>query len=215
MSTITIKVPNWLDFIFTCPLLLYRLLRFGYTYRRIWLGDGQFTILDQKDYYPLSKFKWYITGFDGKFYAVRNFTIDNIRTKMVSMHRELINAPKGLFVDHKNGNSLDNRKSNLRLATRGQNLCNSKRNKDNCTSKYRGVSWNKRRNKWRIGLQSEGKCVVSRLFANELDAARAYDRAAIKHHGEFAHLNFPREDYNADTQRSVGPASEIQTTNDF
>jgi hypothetical protein len=54
---LTIKVPNWLDRIFTCPLLAYRLLRYGYTYRRIYLGEDAWTILDQQDYYRLGNFK--------------------------------------------------------------------------------------------------------------------------------------------------------------
>ncbi|MCJ7778441.1 MAG: HNH endonuclease [Sedimentisphaerales bacterium] len=192
-ASYTIKVPVWLDRLFTCPILLYRLWKYGYTYRKIYLGEGEWTILDQRDYYRLSKFKWYITGNDKKFYAVRNIKIGRTRTNMISMHREIMNAPKGVLVDHRNSDPLDNRRTNLRFATQSQNLCNSRRNKENCTSKFRGVSWNKRKKRWRADLQYKGKCVFSRLFTSEIEAAHAYDKAAKKYHGEFARLNFSDE----------------------
>jgi hypothetical protein len=105
-----------------------------------------------------------------------------------------MNAPPGLLVDHRNNISLDNRRDNLRLATRSQNNCNKLKSK-NTSSRFIGVHFLKNINKWAAQIEHQGKKIWLGCFDNEIDAARAYDRAAIKYHGEFARLNFPREDY--------------------
>jgi len=194
-TKITITIPNWLDRLCAWPVLIYRLWKYGYTYRRIYLDEGLWTIVDPQNYYRFGCFKWYLTAKDGKFYAVRNFTVDKTKTKMISMHREIINAPKGLLVDHKNTDSLDNRRENLRLATRSQNMQNmKKKNKDKSTSRFIGVWFDKSAGNWPSKITVNGKKIHLGRFHNEIDAARAYDRAAIKYRGEFARLNFPEKD---------------------
>jgi hypothetical protein len=187
---IKVKIPQWLDRICTCPLLIFRLLRYGYSFRKIDLGEGKWTILDQEDYYRLNQFKWYVNGNGFKFYAFRNIIIGPGRTRMLSMHRDIMNSPKGLLVDHKNHDSLDNRRQNLRLATHSQNTCNKQSKRTGCSSKFRGVSYDKKRGYWNTQVVCEGKMVFFGRFKNEFDAAKAYDEAAKKHHGEFARLNF-------------------------
>jgi HNH endonuclease len=189
-AQLTITIPVWLDFIFTCPLLAYRLLRYGYSFRRIYLGEEEWAIVEPEDYYRFGNFKWGINGSGDRYYAVRNAKTGTGKTKRVYMHREIMNPPAGLFVDHKNNDPLDNRRENLRLATRSQNMQN-KRKKKNATSKYFGVHLIKAEKKWSARVKHEGKLVFSARFDNEIDAAHAYDAAAKKYHGEFARLNFP------------------------
>jgi len=112
---------------------------------------------------------------------------------MLSMHREIMQAPAGLLVDHRNRNTLDNRRENLRLATRSQNSCNSRIDKSKATSQFRGVQYWKRRGRWVAKIKHKGKETWLGSFDNEIDAARAYDDAAKKYHGEFARLNLPDE----------------------
>jgi len=192
MTTVQIKVPNWLDFIFTCPLLIFRLLRYGYTYRRIYLGEGKWTILDQKDYYRLNNFKWIVYGNGTNLYAVRHEIIDPNKTRTVYMHREIMNPPPDRLVDHRNCDGLDNRRENLRFATRAQNVLN-RRKKKNATSRFLGVYFNKEKSTWDSQIMHQGKRRWVGRFDSEIDAARAYDAAARKYHGEFARLNFPSE----------------------
>jgi hypothetical protein len=187
MTTIQIKVPN---FIFTCPLLACRLLCYGCTYRRLYLGEGKWALLDVKDYYRLRIFKWIVYGNGNNLYAIRLQLNDSNKTSTVYMHREIMNPPAGLVVDHKNCDGLDNRRSKLRIATRAQNAYNC-RKKKNATSRFLGVYFYKERGKWESQIMHQGKRRWVGRFDNEIDAAKAYDAAAKKYHGEFARLNFP------------------------
>jgi len=152
--------------------------------RLIPLTRGQFAIVDAEDYPRLSKFTWFTEGRPNNYYAVRK---EN--GKSIKMHRQILNAPDHLVVDHIDHNGLNNRKSNLRLATFTQN-CQNQRRLSHKTSRYKGVCWNKRSKKWAAAIRCNNKTYHLGYFANELDAAHAYDRAARKYHGEFAHLNF-------------------------
>ena len=116
---------------------------------------------------------------------------DNWQLKKVRMHREIMNAPDGLLVDHQNGKTLDNRRSNLRLATHSQNMCNKPKTSTKSTSRFRGVYLDKRKGRWVAKIQINRKCIWLGHFNNEIEAARAYDAAAKMYHKEFARLNFP------------------------
>ena len=199
---LTIGIPIWLDIIFAWPVMVYRRWKHGYEYRRIYLSDGEWTILDQQDYCRCREFKWFIKGNGSKVYALRSFKIGPKKTKMAAMHREIMNAPKGKIVDHKNGDSLDNRRANLRFATQSQNLANAIRDKSKASSRFTGVYLNKaREKKWHVGIRYQGKKVFLGRFDNEIDAAKAYDEAAKKYYGEFARLNFPEPQGHEDTKR--------------
>jgi hypothetical protein len=188
---LTIGIPIWLDMLFAWPVMVYRKWKYGYSYRRIYLGEGFWTILDRQDYYRFGCFKWEVSGENNVFYAVRNIKADPSRTATVRLHRLIMNAPKGVLVDHRNNDSLDNRKANLRLATHSQNSWNSRRDKSNTLSRYRGVSFSKRKQKWFAAIRVKGKRVWLGYFDDEIAAAHAYDHAARKYHKEFASLNFP------------------------
>ena len=190
MAVIQVKVPNWLDTIFAWPVMIYRRWKYGYTYRRIYLDEGKWTILDQEDYCRYAGFKWCIGGEKKRCYAVRGTMVDPDNIKIVRLHRLIMNAPDGVLVDHRNGDSFDNRRDNLRLATRSQNACNARKRK-NSSSRFVGIHWDKQTGRWKAQIRAQGKDIWLGRFDNEIDAARAYDAAAKKYHGEFARLNFP------------------------
>jgi hypothetical protein len=104
----------------------------------------------------------------------------------------IMKAEPGKFRDHINHNGLDNRKANLRQATRAQNCWNKRKQKGSHSSKYKGVSWLSREKKWQARIQANGRKIFIGSFKNEIDAAKAYDRAAKKYYKEFASLNFPQ-----------------------
>ena len=187
---LTIGIPSWLDRICTWPTMWYRRRKYGYSFRRIDLGEGQWTILDQGDYYRLNNFKWCISGNGKQFYAVRLIKKGQGRTKIEYLHRVIMEPKKGLVVDHKNGDKLDNRRDNLRIATHWQNSCN-KPKRQNTLSRFNGVTLDKRCGRWEGQIYCNGKRIRLGRFDSEIEAARAYDAAARTYHGEFARLNFP------------------------
>ena len=191
-AQLTIKIPVWLDLIFATPLLLFRLLRYGYTFRKIDLGDGLFTIVDVNIYYALGCYKWSACGRDDdSLYAARILRKTEFgRIKYMYLHREIMNPPKGLLVDHENGDSLDNRRANLRLATHSQNIHNRRKIRTKTASIYIGIYFDRRLGKWTAKIRHQKKRIYLGCFNSEIDAARAYDKAALEYHKEFARLNF-------------------------
>jgi len=137
----------------------------------------------------LSAFKWSVSSYG---YAGRR-----VNRTTVYMHREILKPEPGIWVDHINGDRLDNRRANLRRCNRRQNAGNSFKNKADSASphhsQYKGVTRLNReereRNYW--AAYCAGRYVG--MYATEIEAARAYDDAARKHFGEFARLNFPNE----------------------
>jgi hypothetical protein len=187
----TIGIPVWFDRICVWPVLTYRKHRYGFPFRKIPLGDSLFTIVDPDVFYCLNKFHWVGKQEHNLIYAIRFARKDSHGSTVIRMHREILNAPKGLLVDHRNNNSLDNRRANLRLANAFQNSCNKSKTRSQTSSKYIGVTFNKWHRKWEARISFQNKIIWLGYFDSEIDAALAYDAAAKIYHGEFAHLNFP------------------------
>ena len=146
-------------------------------------GVGKYALVDDEDYQYFTQWSWFL-DFSG--YATRD---TNSRGRF-RMHRVIMQPPNGLQVDHINGNKLDNRKANLRLATHAQNGMNRSKSL-NKTSVYKGVHYRKERGCWRVMIQKDNKVYFIGSFATEHHAAMAYDIWAKELFGEFAKLNFP------------------------
>lgn len=136
------------------------------------------TIVDAADYEKASVYVWRLSG---EGYVSR--------TAGMFLHRYLMNAPKGIQVDHVDRNPLNNQRSNLRFATNSQQASN--RRKPPGTSQYRGVCKDTKRGGWLAHIIHHSKCIHVGRFQREYDAAVAWDRKALELRGEFAQLNFP------------------------
>lgn len=145
-------------------------------------------VIDKEDWERLNHLTWCV---DRNGYVVNSQKYREgarVRSRKVMLHRIITNAPRGMEVDHINHDPLDNRRCNLRIVTRQQNVVNG-RGVPNSSSRYKGVT--KRGEKWSAGIKINGKNIRLGCFMREEDAARAYDVAAVKAWGEFAYQNFP------------------------
>lgn len=156
------------------------------------LTQGKFALVDDEDYELVSKHKWQycLVGRhrDRECAMSRSWWKGHGKKRTIIMSRLIMNAPKGMVVDHKNLDTLDNRRDNLRVCTNQQNIFNSKPMK-NKSSRYKGVSWNKVIKKWEAYISPNGKQIALGYYENEIDAAKAYNKAALKYYKEFARLN--------------------------
>ena len=141
-------------------------------------NSDKVAIIDDEDFERVSRFTWRL-GEHGYPIATVNGRRPN---SILRMHNFLVE------IDHENRDKLDNQKKNLRVATRSQNMANRPPYKNN-KSGYRGVR--KRGSFWRVNISKKGKQTFIGKFANILDAARAYDKAAREEYGKFAFTNFP------------------------
>jgi hypothetical protein len=157
-------------------------------YRTLQLSQGFNALIDQDDYPLVGVHKWsaYVTSKGKYVYAVRVKQISG-KKDYIFLHRFLMAAPSGMRVDHHNGDTRDHRKENLRLCTISQNSYNMRRTWGR--SRYKGVYFSKKNNKWCAYINFKKKMFYLGLFVDERDAARTYDARARELFGEFACTN--------------------------
>lgn len=159
------------------------------------LTRGLVAIVDDDVYEWASKMHWqsYPNRQSNPNVYAGGFTIRNGRRAKIYLHREVVGAPRGIEVDHINGNTLDNRRQNLRTATRAQNARNSKipAKRASRHSCYKGVYWSNRSGKWQAYITVNRQRIHLGFFDDEVLAAQAYDARARIESGAFARLNFP------------------------
>lgn len=169
---------------------------------KIELTQNKATLVDDKNLKWLNQDKWHVDKHGNIYYAVRKITIQsqdkkkNIKQKRktIYMHRIIMENKLGRklkqneYIDHINGNGLDNRRNNLRLCDNSKNIANSNKQK-NTSSIYKGVCWNKRLKKWISQIRFNKKTMHLGVFHDEIEAALAYNEIALKYFKEFAKIN--------------------------
>lgn len=146
-------------------------------------GDGKVALVDDDDYEYLSKFKWWLSP---QGYVRRVGLKSSGEEKSVLMHREIVKCPDGLFVDHINHNTIDNRKRNLRICTPKENSRNKNKESDSKNT-HKGVKY--KNDNYEASIVVDGTYIFIGSFTNEIAAANAYNYHAIMYFGEFACLN--------------------------
>lgn len=162
--------------------------------RKISLTQGKYALVDDEDFEKVSKLKWFAYK-NGNFFYARHSArhSENKKSQYKLLHRFIMKArSKKKFVDHINGNGLDNRRKNLRIVTHQQNTWNRQKQKNN-TSGYIGVYFDKKngKGKWKSQISIKGKKTNLGRYDSRRKAAIAYDNKALELRGEFAKLNFP------------------------
>ena len=169
-----------------------RLIRIEGDVAYVPLTQGYEAIIDAADVPLVEGWNWSVQinkrkdGTIGQIYSKRNYWV-GCNCKRVAMHNVLMPAPIGYCVDHMDGNGLNNRRSNLRIATHSENMKNRKLQINN-TSGVKGVTWHKSRQKWQASIRSDG--VVKYLAWTDClqEAERAYEIASQSLHGEFGRV---------------------------
>jgi len=160
--------------------------------REISLTQGKVALVDDEDYELVSKYKWYAhwDKHTRSFYADTTIQLPSRKRIRLSMHRLILGLEFGnkKQTDHINHDTLDNRRSNLRIVTTAQNQHNGRLLSNN-NSGFRGVSLNKQTRKWIAQIKVSGKQIYLGSFKEKYKAAKAYDEAARKYHGKYACTN--------------------------
>jgi hypothetical protein len=152
-------------------------------------GDKE-TIIDVKNWDNIKQYRWYLhydpkTNYLNIYTSVYYFKKNHI----IKLHRLILNiTDPEIKVDHINHNTFDNRESNLRRCAHSENMKNMKIHKDNISG-YKGVVWRETRGKYTAQIGVNKKVIYLGGFTDIIDAAKAYNKAAIKYHGEYALLN--------------------------
>jgi hypothetical protein len=152
-------------------------------------GAGLFALVDDEDADLVANYSWHVIGRPPLIYPhayVRGSKAATGHNVCVTMHQVLL----GPWADHVNGDGLDNRRVNLREASRAEQNRNTAK-RASATSRYKGVWAYGSHGKWRACIRIDRRSVHLGCFGSEADAARAYDAAAVEAWGEFARLNFP------------------------
>lgn len=150
------------------------------------LTQNKIAIVSDEDFVRVSAYKWYYTAHRS------GYAFTHIAKKTVYMHRFIIDAAKGIEVDHIDGDTLNNIRANLRSATRRENAQNQKKHQRKASrSLYKGVYKHTDGDKWSAQIRANGQDIRLGTFITDREAAQAYDKAAMQYFGEFARLNFP------------------------
>lgn len=152
------------------------------------LTQNKVALIDPEDWPLVEDLTWYAVKCNGKFYAQAKEPGTN---KSVYLHRRVTGAGPDEEVDHESGDGLDCRRANLRVSdSTGNNRNVGKR--PGLSSRFKGVHWHKAMRRWQAKIKIERKAKHLGYFTDEEAAARAYDEASLKLHGQFGRTNFPK-----------------------
>ena len=155
--------------------------------KEIFLTLDKIALVDDEDYERVNQYKWQAQPHHtGKmWYAKRTINLGNGSFTTMRMARFILDVEAETLIDHRDRDTLNNQKYNLRLASSQQNAANA--GPRGASSGYKGVHWNESAKKWQVSRK--GRYIG--VFSDVIEAARAFDAIAYKEDGEFAYLNFP------------------------
>jgi hypothetical protein len=157
--------------------------------KEIPLTHGYIALVDDEDYERLNAHKWWASARAGDVVYAQRWGRINGESTTIKMHRDIMGFPAGLDVDHIDHDGLNNQRNNLRCATRTENLANKRCTRTTGSSAFKGVYWEKYKQRWRVEITKDGVRHRVGRFKDEIGAAIAYNTAAIHLYGNFAHLN--------------------------
>jgi hypothetical protein len=165
------------------------------TIRHVALTKNQVAVVDAADYELVNAFNWTASfcKATGTYYAIRVVKHPDGRKEVIAMHRFLTQASDARIVDHRDGDTLRNVRINLRPTNKSGNAANARRSAANKTG-FKGVYYDAARRSYQASIGVSGRQIHLGRFGDPTSAARAYDVAAIQHHGQFAKTNFNMEE---------------------